>query len=284
MLPDEEARLLAFAPGESNRLDRFFICTAWVWENGPKMEFPVVRSENGFSLAAPTLWRFTPANVEQVGGDPNVSVLPEFASPWQSDATDHFGEILQKVLMSGDANGLLDKLCPESQTPVSIAALRHSVALDAAILAGLPFKIRSRFPLQGFFETGRICRWLHQSSIKKKAHASPTRLHPGLWLAFDAVVETNGVEYPLSTFFVVRDKDDSIRLLAPRYHVDNAKPTQEEIQTERRLAERNLRLVSSDARLRFLGFLATSLASSSGAKPSFVPIFSFGAAEYSAPQ
>lgn len=81
MLPDEEARLLASAPMESNRLDRFFVCTAWVWDNGPKMEFPVVRAESGFSMAAPMFWRFTPANVEQVGGDSGVTALPEFASP-----------------------------------------------------------------------------------------------------------------------------------------------------------------------------------------------------------
>ena len=281
MLPDEEARLLALAPMESNRLDRFFVCTAWVWANGPKMEFPVVRAESGFSMAAPMLWRFTPVDVEQVGGDPDVSVRSEFASPWQSNGADHFGEILKKALMSGDANGLLDRLCPESRTSTSIAALRHSIALDAANLTGLPFKIRSRFPLHGFFESDRICRWLHQTTPEAEAHASPARFHPGLWLAFDAVVETNGVECPLATFFAVRDKDDSIRLLAPRYQVDDEKPTPGEIQTERRLVERNLRLISSDARFRFLGFLASSLASSSGAKPAFVPIFSFGAAEYS---
>ena len=87
-----------------------------------------------------------------------------------------------------------------------------------------------------------------------------------------------------TVLFAVRDKDNAIRLLAPRYHVDDEKPTQGEIQAERRFAERILRLVSSDARIRFLGFLSSSLASSSGAKPAFVPIFSFGAAEYSAPQ
>ena len=284
MLPDEEARLLASAPMESNRLDRFFVCTAWVWDNGPKMEFPVVRAESGFSMAAPMFWRFTPANVEQVGGDSGVTALPEFASPWQSDEADHFGEILRKALLSGNADELLDHLCPESRTSKSIVALRHNIALNAAILDGLPVKIRSRFPLQGFYESDTICQLLTPPTQHTEEHASPTRPHPGLWLAFDAVVETNGVECLLSKFFAVRDKDNAIRLLAPRYHVDNEKPTQGEIQAERRFAERILRLVSSDARIRFLGFLASSLASSSGAKPAFVPIFSFGAAEYSAPQ
>ena len=281
MLSDEEARLLASAPMESNRLDRFFVCTAWVWDNGPKMEFPVVRAESGFSMAAPMFWRFTPANVEQVGGDSGVTALPEFASPWQSDEAEHFGEILRKALLSGNADELLDHLCPESRTSKSIVALRHNIALNAAILDGLPVKIRSRFPLQGFYESDTISQFLTPPTQHTEEHASPTRLHPGLWLAFDAVVETNGVECLLSKFFAVRDKDNAIRLLGPGYHVDGAKPTQGEIQAGRRFAERILRLVSSDARIRFLGFLASSLASSSGAKPAFVPIFSFGAAEYS---
>ena len=43
--------------------------------------------------------------------------------------------------------------------------------------------------------------------------ASPARLHPGLWLAFDAVVETNGIECPLAVYYAVRGGDGGFRLL-----------------------------------------------------------------------
>ena len=140
------------------------------------MEFPVVRAESGFSMAAPMFWRFTPANVEQVGGDSGVTALPEFASPWQSDEADHFGEILRKALLSGNADELLDHLCPESRTSKSIVALRHNIALNAAILDGLPVKIRSRFPLHASaFLASSHRRWLrHPAPSPRSCPYSPS--------------------------------------------------------------------------------------------------------------
>ena len=273
MLPDEEARLLASAPGVSNHLNRFFLCVAWVSDSGPFMEFPIVRGENGFLISAPMLWRFSPAEFEQVGGVPGVYGSPDYALPWRSAPADCFGSALLKALQTGDPGELPDKLCPETQTKASIEGLRQTIAFLAAILDGMPFRIRSRFPDQFAFEPHEICHRL-DPSVPRSSEAlgsSPARIHPGLWLAFDAIVETNGVECPLFTFFALQDKDDTVRLLAPEVRSDNEKPHPAAVELERLEMERNLRLVSSDVRFRFLGHLATSLASPAGAKPALLP-------------
>ena len=282
LLRDEEILIADLAPGESNRLDRIYACVAWMWDNGPKMEFFVVRDGDAFSMVVPPLWRFRPAYVERVGRDPGVlGSGPSFEPPWRSDASDRFGAVLLEALRTGDAAPLLDRICTETPAPESVAGLRYMVALNAATLDGRTFRVRSRLPVQDT-ETGTICEWLDPSEPGKYAFvtgASPARLHPGLWLAFDAVVETNGIECPLAVYYAVRGGDGGFRLLPPAFPTafptPEEKPSPEVIREARGNADRILRLAASDARCRFLGLLANSLASTAGAKPAFVPGFRF---------
>ena len=276
LLPDEEARLLALAPGESNRVDRTFACLAWMWDNGPRVDFAVVRDGDSFAMAAPPLWRFVPAAIGKVCREDDVTGRPSFETPWRSDASDRFGAVLLGALRSGDSTALLDRLCPEADTPAARARLRHNVTLDAKAFAGLSFRIRSRFPNVDR-EMAGIGHWLDSSFDPRKCDwtkgPSPASLHPGLWLAFDAVVETNGVEYPIATYYGVLEKDGDLRLLVPGFPFSGETPTPEEIRRERRQTDRCLKLVSGDGRFRFLGFLASSLAAPDGTKPALVPNF-----------
>lgn len=122
-----------------------------------------------------------------------------------------------------------------------------------------------------------IGHWLDSSFDPRKCDwtkgPSPASLHPGLWLAFDAVVETNGVECPIATYYGVLEKDGDLRLLVPGFPFSGETPTPEEIRRERRQTDRCLKLVSGDGRFRFLGFLASSLAAPDGTKPALVPNF-----------
>ena len=81
LLPDEATRLLALAPGESNRVDRIFSCLAWMWDNGPRVDFAVVRDGDSFAMAAPPLWRFVPAAIGKVGRADDVTGRPSFETP-----------------------------------------------------------------------------------------------------------------------------------------------------------------------------------------------------------
>ena len=276
LLPDEATRLLALAPGESNRVDRTFACLAWMWDNGPRVDFAVVRDGDSFAMAAPPLWRFVPAAIGKVCREDDVTGCPSFETPWRSDASDRFGAVLLGALRSGDSTALLDRLCPEADTPAARARLRHNVTLDAKAFAGLSFRIRSRFSNVDR-EMADIGHWLDSSFDPRKCDwtkgPSPASLHPGLWLAFDAVVETNGVECPLATYYGVLEKDGNLRLLVPGFPFSGETPTPEEIRRERRQTDRCLKLVSGDGRFRFLGFLASSLAAPDGTKPALVPNF-----------
>jgi hypothetical protein len=268
----EERRLFRKAiPSYSNNVERIFICGVLSRTDGPETEFPVIYDGGAFRFLAPHLWHYGPTQIKGLGGEERLSAIPRITDAYSSMETESLAPILLEATRTGKWNDAIPVFCDEGED-----RLRGEIQKDVAILSkqfGSKLK-RIRFrPAYGRdidFIRMAVPSGKKQSRIGLAPEPASPLQPPGIWLVAEAVVELDGLEMPVATWYAV-ETDDGVCGLASSAFPHDEEPQPENMEDVREsilgLPGSESRRLVSDGRIRIIENVLNKLPAGPAGKP-----------------
>lgn len=269
--PEERRLFRREIPSVSNKLERTYICGILSRTDGPETEFPVIYDEGAFRFLAPHLWHYGPAEIKGLGGEERLSAIPRIIDAYSSKETESLARTLLEATRTGKWNDAISVFSDEGEDRLR-GDIQKDVATISELFGSRLKRIRFRPAYGRDFDFIRIA----VSSGKKRPRIvlapepAPPLKPSGIWLVAEAVVEPDGLEMPVATWYAV-ETDDGVCGLASSAFSHDEDPQPKNIQNVREsiwglLGSESKRLVS-DGRIRMIETVLNKLPAGPAGKP-----------------
>lgn len=261
LFPEEKPLLGKTAPSGTNQLERLFMCGVLTRLDGPQTLFPIVwRDGSFFIILSMRHWLYQPEEISELGERRNIAVLPRLSPAYGSDGAESLGRSLLDALRTGAGSDALPVL-----EAVGASQLRDELRCDAALLSAAfgPRLTRIRFrPALGWNEDFESIRMATRAGSGRLPPNAPEPESPlaeaGVWLVAEAVVDADGLEWPVATWHALETEDGVCRLASSAFSCADI-PSQEAIQALRDAEEEMSRVLASNPCVRLLAEAARGL-------------------------
>ena len=212
--PEERHLFRKAIPSYSNSAERIFICGVLSRTDGPETEFPVIYDEGAFRFLSPHLWHYGPAEIKGLGGKERLSAIPRITDAYGSEKTGALARILLEAVRTGKWNDAIPVFCDEGED-----RLRGEIQKDVAMLSELfgsklkRIRFRPAYGRDFDFIRMAVPSGKKRSRIVLAQEPAPPLKPSGIWLVAEAVVEPDGLEMPVATWYAV-ETDDGVCGLA----------------------------------------------------------------------
>ncbi len=268
----EERRLFRKAiPSYSNNVERIFICGVLSRTDGPGTEFPVIYDEGAIRFLAPHLWHYGPTEIKGLGGEERLSAIPRITDAYSSKETEILARMLLEATRTGKWNDAIPVFCDEGED-----RLRGEIQKDVAILSKLfgsklkRIRFRPAYGRDFDFIRMAVPSGKKGPRIVLAPEPAPPLKPSGIWLVAEAVVELDGLEMPVATWYAV-ETDGGICGLASSAFPHDEEPQPENMENVREfiwgLRGGESRRLVSDGRIRMIENVLNKLPAGPAGKP-----------------